>query len=101
MMHRDFAEELSSLRLGLQQVVLISHSRAVARISRLLNLLEQLSVAFEDLQCLGEVGELKISRLDTSGHRTARGFILLQHHVCIALRHLPSEPKFSWVGEIL
>src|SRR6266699_2614017 len=81
--------------------MLISHSRAVACVGSFLNLLEQLSVAFKDPQSLREIRKLKIIRLDRSDHREPRGHILLLHHVCISLRHLPSEAQFSRIWKIL
>ena len=101
MVHGDFAQEFGALELGLQQVLLVAHSGAVARVGSFLNLLEQLPVAFEDVQCFREIGELEICRFDLATDGTPNRFVLLLTNVCVSFRNFALQSQFSRIGNIL
>ena len=82
--HGDFAEQFGLFKLCLEQVLLVSHPGAVACVRCFLDLLEQLSVAFKNPECLREIGELEIGCFDSGEDRAAHGFVLLLRNVRIS-----------------
>ena len=89
MVHGDFPEQLSPFKLCLEQVLLVSHPRAVTRVRRLFDLTEQFSVALKDGQRSGQIAELEVCRLDSGEHGAAYGLVPLLQDVSLTFRYLP------------
>src|SRR5882724_3049828 len=101
MVHRDFAKQFRLLQLGLQQVLLRAHSGAIAGVRRLPNLLEQVTVLFEDRQCFGQVGQLEIRRLEICEDSAAHRLDLLLRNIRFSLRNLTLQAQLARIGNIL
>src|SRR5215472_8977889 len=101
MVHGYFTEQFGSLKLGLEQVFLIAHSRAITGVRCLLDLLEYLSVALQNSESLGEVGKPKIGRFDSRKNGTANGFVFLLRNVSLSLRNFALKPKFAGIRKVL
>ena len=70
--HRNIAQELRLLDLRLQDVLLVSHAGAVARVGRLLHLFEKLAVILQDGEGLRQICELVIGGFDCRRARPAK-----------------------------
>src|SRR5882762_4062713 len=101
MMHGDFSKQLGFLQLRLENVLLRSHARAVAGVSGLFHLPEQLAVFFEDSECFGEIRELEICTLDFSEDGAANGLDLLLRNICVAFRNLTLQTQLTRVRKVL
>ena len=101
MVHRDFAKQFRLLQLGLQQILLRAHSGAIAGVSRLPDLLEQLAVLFKDRQCSGQVGQLEIGRLEFRQDGAAHGLDLLLRNIRFALGDLTLQAQLAGIRNFL
>jgi len=99
--HRDFADELRFLQLGLQNVLLRAHARTVAGIGGLFDLIQKFSIAFENRQCLREVGELKVRSFDFRKDGTSHGFDLLLRNVRFAFCDFAAQLQLAGIRDVL
>src|SRR6185437_864596 len=100
-MHGDLAEQFGFFKLRLQQVLLVSHSRAILCVSGLRGLIEQFAIALKDRKRLRQIGQSEVCGFDVRQHLPTHGLVLLLRDSAILLRDLPLEAQFTWIREVL
>ena len=84
MVHGNITQEFRLLHLRLQNVLLIAHAGAVARVGRLLDLSQELPVVLEDGERLRKIRELVIGGLDLAEHAERNRLRAIVGNVCVA-----------------
>src|ERR1041385_2550346 len=100
-MMRNLAQQLGPFKLSLQHILLAALADTVARIGDLLDLLQDLPVALEDLQRLLHVRNLKIGFLDLLKNGSPHGFQLVPADCSVLLRRFALELELSRIRKIL
>src|SRR5580692_7683020 len=81
--------------------MLCAHARAVAGICRLLHLLEQLTVLFEDRKRLRQVGQLEIRSFEFCENAAAHRLDLLLRNIGFAPRNLTFQAQLARIWNVL
>src|SRR5258708_13557301 len=101
MVHRMLLQNLSGLKLGLDQVLLQTLTQAIPGCGDLLDLLELVLIAIENRQSLRMIEQLEVNFLDPLLDFTLRGFIAMLGELSVFFRLRPLQTELAGTGDVL
>src|SRR5260370_12385419 len=101
MVHRMLLQDLSGLKLCLDQVLLETLTHAIPGSGDLLDLFELILIAIENRQGLRVIEQLEVNLLYLFLDFTLRGFIAMLGELSVFFRLRPLQTELAGTGDVL